>query len=56
MNNAISYFLGLFTGLIIMLILYIFALTFVSFRKIYNNVVCSFPTATKPSNDNDDNT
>lgn len=50
MNSAIAYFLGLFTALLIIIIAYIFALTFTSFRNVYTNVICTFP---EPNKDND---
>lgn len=50
MNSAIAYFLGLFTALLIIILAYIFALTFTSFRSIYTNVVCTFPEGNRNDN------
>jgi hypothetical protein len=43
MKAALAYFLGLLTSLVILLIIYIFALVFGGFRKAYEESVCNFP-------------
>jgi hypothetical protein len=39
----IAYFLGLVTGLIVLLLAYLFALLLPKFRDVYNSTVCNFP-------------
>lgn len=42
-NPVLAYFLGLFTFILVFLIMYIFAIRFQSFRSFYTNIVCNFP-------------
>ncbi len=44
MDAGLAYFLGFFTVIVIWIILYVFAISFSSFRKIYVKIFANFPT------------
>ena len=47
MNPYLAYFLGVFTIILILLVSYILARSFDTFRAGYSEIVCKFPSDTK---------
>lgn len=46
MTPYLAYFLGLFTGILILILIYIGALNSSTIRRFMNNTICFFPTKT----------
>jgi len=44
MDAGLAYFLGFFTVIVLWIIMYIFAISFTSFRNVYVKIFANFPT------------